>query len=110
MALPAHTLLFSHEHVDILGTLHDLSIRSKTRPQLRSFLTSSFTVVKEQATAVTDEERASVGPFDDLLDLAERHIVRKEQSVVAETVLLATVQIGQLLVYVKDCQITQTNF
>lgn len=101
MASPIHALLFPHEHTDVLGALHDLSVRSKTRPQLRTFLASSSAVVHEQAVAVDGPERASIGPFEDLVELAERHVSRQRHNVVAEMVLLTTIQISQLLVYVK---------
>ena len=101
MASCSHALLFPHEHTDVLGALHDLSVRSKTRPQLRTFLASSSAVVHEQAVAVDGPERASIRPFDDLVDLAERHVDRQRHDVVAEIVLLTTIQIGQLLVYVR---------
>ena len=98
MALPSHAILFPHEHTDVLGALHDLSVRSKTRPRLRTFLASSSAVVHEQAVAVDVAERASIGPFEDLVDLAERHVSRQRQNVVAEMVLLTIIQICQLLV------------
>lgn len=101
MTSPCHTLLFPHEHTDVLGALHSLSVRSKTRPLLRTFLASSSAVVHEQAVAVDGSERASIGPFEDLVELAERHVSRQRQNVVAEIVLLTTIQISQLLVYVK---------
>ena len=101
MAPPSHALLFPYEHTDVLGALHDLSVRSKTRPRLRTFLASSSAVVHEQAGAVDVAERASIGPFEDLVDLAERHVSRQRHNVVAEMVLLTTIQIGQLLLYVR---------
>lgn len=101
MASPSHALLFPHEHTDVLSALHDLSVRSKTRPQLRTFLASSSAVVREQAVAVHGPERASIGPFDDVLELAERHVSQQRHNVVVELALLTTIQIGQLLVYVK---------
>ncbi len=101
MASSNHVLLFPHEHTDVLGALHDLSVRSKTRPRLRAFLASSSAVVHEQAGAVDGLERASIGPFEDLVELAERHVSRQRHNVVAEMVLLTTIQIGQLLVYVR---------
>ena len=97
-----HALLFPHEHTDVLGALHDLSVRSKTRPQLRTFLASSSEAVHEQAVALDGSERASIGPFEDLVDLAERHVSRQRHNVIVEMVLLSTIQIGQLLVYVKS--------
>lgn len=99
MASPPHALLFPHEHTDVLGALHELSVRSKTRPQLRNFLASSSAVIHEQAVAVDGPERTSIGPFNDLVELAERHVSRQRHNVVAEMVLLTTIQISQLLVY-----------
>lgn len=92
-----HALLFPHEHTDVLGTLHDLSVRSKTRPQLRIFLASSSKVVHEQTVALDGRERASIGPFEDLVELAERHVTRQRHNVVVEMVLLTVIQISQLL-------------
>ena len=66
-----HTLLFPHEHTDVLGALHELSVRSKTRPQLRTFLALSSKVLHEQTVALDGLERASIGPFEDLVELAE---------------------------------------
>nr|ASU91360.1 polyketide synthase [Ramalina conduplicans] len=102
MAIPNHTLLFPHEHTNVLGALHDLSVRSKTRPRLRTFLTSSSAVVHEQAVAVDVSERASIGPFEDLVELAERHVGRQRDDLVVEMILLATIQICQLLVLAED--------
>ena len=101
MASPSHAHLFPHEHTDVLGALHDLSVRSKTRPRLRTFLASSSAVVHEQAVAVDGSERASIGPFEDLVELAERHVSQQRHNVVVEMVLLTTIQISQLLVYVR---------
>lgn len=101
MTSPSHSLLFPHEHADVLGALHDLSVRSKTRLRIRTFLASSSAVVHEQAVAVDRPERASIGPFEDLVELAERHVSQQRHNVVVEMVLLSTIQIGQLLVYVR---------
>ena len=98
MASSTHALLFPHEHTDVLGALHNLSVRSKTRPQLRTFLASASAVVHQQAVAVDGPERASIGPFEDLVELAERHVSRQRHNVVVEMVLLTTIQISQLLV------------
>ena len=46
-------------------------------------------------------ERASIGPFEDLVELAERHVSRQRDDMVVEMILLATIQISQLLVYVR---------
>ena len=101
MASTSHALLFPHEHTDVLDVLHDLNVRSKTRPRLRTFLASCSAVVHEQAFAVDGLERASIGPFEDLVDLAERHVSRQRHNVVTEMVLLTMIQISQLLVYVR---------
>lgn len=101
IASPSHALLFPHEHTDVLSALHDLSVRSKTRSRLRAFLASSSAVVHEQAVAVDSFERASIGPFENLVELAERHVSQQPHNVVAEMVLLTTIQISQLLVYVE---------
>ena len=101
MASPSHALLFAHEHTDVLGALHDLNVRSKTRPQLRTFLASASDVVHKQAVAVEGPERASIGPFENLVELAERHVGQQRHNVVIEMVLLTTIQISQLLVYVR---------
>ena len=98
MAMPIHALLFPYEHIDVLSTLYDLSVRSKTRPLLRTFLASSLAVVREQAIFVHGPERASIGHFEDLVELAERHASQQRRNMVAEMVLLTTIQIGQLLV------------
>lgn len=100
MAPRNHVLLFPHEHADLLGAMHDLCVRSKTRPQLRDFLTAASAIVHEQAAALDGLERAGIGAFEDLVELAEQHVSRDRTSVVAEMVLFTTVQIGQLLVYV----------
>ena len=84
--------------------MHELNVRSKTRPQLRTFLASSSAVVHEQAVAVDRPERAGIGPFEDLVELAERHVSRQRQNVVAEMVLLATIQTSQLLLYVETAR------
>ena len=101
MASLSHVLLFPHEHTDVSGALYDLSVRSKTRPRLRTFLAASSAVVHEQAVAVDGSERASIGPFEDLVDLAERHVSQRSHNVVVEMVLLTAIQLSQLLVYVR---------
>ena len=94
---PRHALLFPHEHSDLFGALHDLSVRSKTRPQLRSFLAASCIVIHEQTVALDGRERASIAPFEDLVGLAERHMTRQCHDVVVEMTLLTVIQISQLL-------------
>ncbi|KFZ08800.1 hypothetical protein V502_09114 [Pseudogymnoascus sp. VKM F-4520 (FW-2644)] len=74
MASPSHVLLFPHEHIDLLGAIHDLSVRARTRPQLQTLLNEASHVVQREATALTGPERASIDGFEDLVELAERHI------------------------------------
>jgi len=100
MASPNHILLFPHEHIDLPGAIHDLSVRARSRPQLRTLLNEASHVVHREATALTGPERASIGEFEDLVDLAERHV--GQSSVLAEIVLLTTIQIGQLLMQVSQ--------
>ena len=100
MASRNYVLHFPHEHADLLGAMHDLNVRSKARPQLRTFLTTASAAVHEQAVALDVSERASFGDFEDLVELAERHVRQHRSSVVAEMVLFTTIQMGQLVVYV----------
>ena len=95
-----NTLLFPSEHTDVVAALHDLNVRSKIRPQLRTFLASSSTVVHEQAASVEGPDRGSIPPFQNLVDLAEKHVGQQRQDAVLELVLLTVIQISQLLVYV----------
>lgn len=96
MASPNHILLFPHQHNDLLGAIHDLSVRARTRPLLNTFLNEASRVVHREAAALTGPEYAKFGQFEHLVELAERHVV--QPSVVAEIILLATIQLGQLLV------------
>lgn len=96
-ASPIHALLFPHEHTNMLSAMHDSNVRSKTRPRLRTFLASSSTLINEQALGVDRFELPSIRPSDDLVELADRH----GRGARYQMVLLATIQIGQLLVYVK---------
>lgn|SRR5687767_788003 len=98
MSSPSHVLLFPHEQIDLLGAIHDLSVRARTRPQLQTLLNEASHVVQNEATVLTGPERASIGGFEDLVELAERHA--GQRSVVTEIALLATIQIGQLLMQV----------
>ena len=101
MASASHILPFPHEHTDVLCALHDLSVRSKTRPQLRNFLALSSAVAYEQLPTVDGLERASIGPYEDLAEPAERNVSQQHYNTVAEMILLITMQISQLLVFVK---------
>lgn len=100
MASPSHVLLFPDEHIDLLGAIHDLSVRARTRPQLRTLLNEASQVVQRETTALSGLERASFGVFEDLVELAEKQA--GHSSVVAEIVLLTTIQIGQLLMQVPQ--------
>jgi hypothetical protein len=92
-----HILAFPDQHADLLGAMYDLNVRSKTRSQLRTFLSAAAAVVHEYVDSLDRPERARVGSFEDLVDLAERFAKQDHPSVVAEIVLFTTVQMGQLL-------------
>jgi hypothetical protein len=100
MASHNHVLLFPHEHIDLLGAIHHLSVRSKTRPKLLAFLSAVSASIHRHAEALTSDERQSIGEFEDLVELAERHVTQEVPNVV-ELVLFTTVQICHLLVSVK---------
>ena len=96
-------IFFHHEQGDVVDALHDLNVRSKTQSQLRYFLNSSSSVVHDQVIVFEDATTsARIGPFEDLMDLAERHASRQQRDVVVEAVLWTTVQIGRLLVCVTQ--------
>jgi hypothetical protein len=99
MSSPSHILLFAHEHIDLLGAIHDLSVRARNHPQLQTLLNEASTVIQREATTLSGPESARIGGFEDLVELAERHV--GGSSVVAEIVLLTTIQIGQLLMQVS---------
>ncbi|KFY57790.1 hypothetical protein V496_06337 [Pseudogymnoascus sp. VKM F-4515 (FW-2607)] len=100
MSSPSHVLLFPHEQIDLLRAIHDLSVRARTRPQLQTLLNEASHIVQNEATVLTGPERARIGGFEDLVELAERHA--GQRSVVTEIALLATIQIGQLLIFAED--------
>lgn len=87
-----HVLVFAHEHTDLLGAIYDFNVRSKTHPQLRRLLVDASATVHRQVTALHGFERARVGDFEDLVELAEQHANHKRQSFVAQMVLLTTIQ------------------
>ncbi|KFZ06097.1 hypothetical protein V501_07759 [Pseudogymnoascus sp. VKM F-4519 (FW-2642)] len=87
MASSSHILLFAHEHTDLLGAVHDLSVRARNHPQLQTLLNEASTVIQREATALSGVDSARIGGFEDLVELAERHVGRP--SVVAEIVLFA---------------------
>lgn len=95
MASPNHILLFPHQQIDLLGAIHDLSVRARTRAQLNTLLNEASRVVRREATAVTIPEYTSLGEFEHLVELAEQYAV--QPTVAAEIILLTTVQLGQLL-------------
>ncbi|KFY26331.1 hypothetical protein V491_01342, partial [Pseudogymnoascus sp. VKM F-3775] len=63
MTSPSHILLFPQEHIDLLGAIHDLSVRARTRPQLQTLLDEASQVVLRETTALTGPERASITGF-----------------------------------------------
>lgn len=96
MTAPNHILLFSHENNDLLSAMHDLHVRARTRPQLRALLAEASQVVHREAAILNGPDRASIGEFEDLVELAELHAA--QPTVAAGIVLLTTIQIGELLV------------
>lgn len=94
-----NVLFFPHERAT-LAAVHDLNVRSKSRRRLQALLTEASTVVQRHTATLDGPERARIGPFEELVELAERHAAQTKGSIVADLVLLTTVQIGQLLVYV----------
>ncbi|KAF2680034.1 putative polyketide synthase [Lentithecium fluviatile CBS 122367] len=102
MASPNHVLLFPHGHADPLVAVHDLNVRSRTRAQLRTFLSTTSAVVREQTSALDGSERASIGEFEDIVELAERYATQQRPSVILDMVLSTTVQIGQLVLLAED--------
>ena len=99
MASSNHILLFPHGHEEPLEALHELNVRSRTRAQLRNFLSIASDVVREQTSALDGAERTSIGDFEDMLELAERHVSQQRPSVILDMVLSTTIQLGQLVLY-----------
>ncbi|KAL6237535.1 hypothetical protein BDW75DRAFT_238322 [Aspergillus navahoensis] len=96
-----HVLLFPQQRVTF-DAVHDLNVRSKSRRRLQHLLMAVSTVVERQAAALDGLERADIGSFEDLVELAEQQAARTRGSIVADLVLLTAVQIGQLLVLAED--------
>ncbi|KAL4819954.1 hypothetical protein BDW67DRAFT_154387 [Aspergillus spinulosporus] len=96
-----HVLLFPQERV-AFDAVHDLNVRSKSRRRLQSLLAAASTLVQHQAASLDGLERADIGSFEDLVELAERQASQTRGSIVADLVLLTTVQIGQLLILAED--------
>jgi hypothetical protein len=96
---PNHVLFFPQERVTF-DAVHDLNVRSKSRRRLQSLLAAASNVVQHWTASLDGLERADIGSFEDLVELAERQTTQTRGSIVADLVLLTTVQIGQLLVYV----------
>lgn len=96
---PNHVLLFPHGHTDLLVAVHDLNVRSKTRAQLRVFLSNASTIIREQISVLDGSERARIGEFEDIVELAERYATQ-ERSNMVEMILSTSIQIGQLLMCV----------
>jgi hypothetical protein len=103
MASNNHILLFPHGHENPLEAIHDLNVRSRTRAQLRNFLATASDVVAKQTSALDGTERATIGEFEDMVELAERYTSQQRPSVILELVLSTTIQIGQLVLYVETC-------
>ncbi|KAG8528338.1 Type I Iterative PKS [Bacidia gigantensis] len=98
----SRVLVFPPEHTDVSQALHELSVRSKARPQLSTFLASSSAVVHELLSTLEPSEQESVGSFEDLLELSERHVSQQRHNAVVELVLTTTIQLGQLLVLAEE--------
>ncbi|KAI9660552.1 MAG: Type I Iterative PKS [Bathelium mastoideum] len=97
-----HVLLFPHEHTDLLDAMCNLNVRSKSHTQLHTFLTAASAAVHAQTVALDGRERATIGAFEDLVELAERHVSQDRLSVVADMILVTTIQIGWLIVLTND--------
>jgi hypothetical protein len=95
MDSPNHIILFPHEQRDLLQAVHDLSVRARTSHQLRILLREVQQIIHREAITLSSAERASIGDFSDLVDLAERHV--KQPIAAVEAILVTTVQIGQLV-------------
>lgn len=98
MATCNHTLVFPHEHNDLLSAVHSLNVRSKVDSKLRQLLQGASDIVNELADTLDGSDRTDAGICEDVMELAERHVGQHRRSVVAEMVLLATIQLGHLLV------------
>ncbi|KAF1969102.1 putative polyketide synthase [Bimuria novae-zelandiae CBS 107.79] len=102
MTSPVHVLLFPHGHEDALAAIHDLNVRSRTQAQLRTFLATIVTVLREQTSALDGSERANIGEFEDIVELAERYGIQQRPNVIVEMVLSTIIQIGQLVLLAED--------
>ncbi|KAL4874370.1 hypothetical protein BJY04DRAFT_225084 [Aspergillus karnatakaensis] len=99
---PINVLLFPHERVTF-AAVHDLNVRSKSSRKLQSLLVAASTAVQRQTAALDGIQRSDIGPFEDLVELAEHQFGRADdRSLVADLVLLTTVQVGQLLVLAEN--------
>jgi hypothetical protein len=98
---PNYVLLFPNENADLLGAVHSLSVRSKTRSKLRTFLTEAAAAIRRHVETLNIDERQRIGEFEDLVELAERHVTQEMPSAIVELVLFTTVQICDLLVLVN---------
>ncbi|ORY16143.1 polyketide synthase [Clohesyomyces aquaticus] len=102
MASPTHVFLFPHGHSDLLGAIHDLNVRSRTQSQLRTFLSTASTTIREQTSALDGSENAGIGEFENVVELAERYATQQRPSLILEMVLFTTVQIGELIIIAED--------
>jgi orsellinic acid synthase len=96
MDSPNHIIIFPHEQKDLLKAVHDLSVRARNSHLLHILLKEASQAIHREAIALTSAERANIGDFSDLVELAERHL--NQPTTVIEAILVTTVQIGQLVV------------
>ena len=90
--------LFSHDQAHLPDIVHELNVRSKSCVKIQTLLKAASAVIREQTIALNGPERAHVGPFDDVVELAERHFDRGRVDAIVEAILCVTAQIGQLVV------------
>ena len=97
--MPAsRVLFFSHDQAYLPDIIHELNVRSKSCSKIQTLLKAASTVIQEQTVALNGPERACIGPFEDVVELAEQHFGRGRVDVIVEVVLCITAQIGQLIV------------
>lgn len=110
MASSDQILLFPHEEKDLLSSIQDLHVRSKTQPKLKCFLKGSCAVIREEALALDSLERDGVGAFEDLVELVEWHVRQNQRNSIVENVLFTVSQLGQLLMYFVPYYLLSRNF
>ncbi|KAL3481051.1 hypothetical protein BJX99DRAFT_254029 [Aspergillus californicus] len=100
VSISKHVHLFGSDRVSF-EAVHDLNVRSKSRRRLQILLTAASTVVQRHCGTLDGLEGAGIGSFEDLVELAENHS-SQPRSIIAELVLLITVQVGRFLVLAED--------